>query len=60
MSVSGIRVVTVGCGHGLLHQIYEDIARAAAERGWDNVDLVIIGGDFQVSISSFGEYIQAN
>ncbi|KAJ5227496.1 Lariat debranching enzyme [Penicillium citrinum] len=47
MSVSGIRVVTVGCGHGLLHQIYEDIARAAAERGWDNVDLVIIGGDFQ-------------
>ncbi|KAJ5241661.1 lariat debranching enzyme [Penicillium citrinum] len=43
-----------------VYQIYEDIARAAAERGWDNVDLVIIGGDFQVSISSFGEYIQAN
>lgn len=35
-------------GHGCLHSIYASVERAAALKGWDGVDLLIIGGDFQV------------
>lgn len=39
-------------GHGSLNDIYETVDRKATEKGWDSVDLVIIGGDFQVSTLS--------
>lgn len=35
-------------GHGKLHDIYAAVKHAAKSKGWDGVDLVIIGGDFQV------------
>ena len=35
-------------GHGTLHAIYASIERACAVKGWSGVDLLIIGGDFQV------------
>lgn len=35
-------------GHGTLHAIYASIEEACEAKGWDGVDLVIIGGDFQV------------
>ncbi|KAL4996083.1 lariat debranching enzyme, C-terminal domain-containing protein [Aspergillus recurvatus] len=44
---SGVRVAVEGCGHGCLHSIYASVERAAALKGWDGVDLLIIGGDFQ-------------
>ncbi|PYI11496.1 RNA lariat debranching enzyme [Aspergillus sclerotiicarbonarius CBS 121057] len=44
---ASIRVALEGCGHGCLHDIYASVARAAELKGWDGVDLVIIGGDFQ-------------
>ncbi|GCB20207.1 lariat debranching enzyme [Aspergillus awamori] len=44
---SSIRVAFEGCGHGCLHDIYASVDKAAALKGWDGVDLVIIGGDFQ-------------
>lgn len=37
-------------GHGSLNLIYDTVAKFAAERGWDGVDIVIIGGDFQVCL----------
>ncbi|KAJ6439664.1 lariat debranching enzyme [Purpureocillium lavendulum] len=43
----GVRVAVEGCGHGTLHAIYDSVARSCQERGWDGVDLLIIGGDFQ-------------
>jgi hypothetical protein len=36
-----------------LHDIYAKVNETAASRGWDGVDLLIIGGDFQVRLSSF-------
>lgn len=36
-------------GHGSLNAIYDEVKKKATLRGWDHVDLVIIGGDFQVS-----------
>ncbi|KAJ5690747.1 Lariat debranching enzyme [Penicillium macrosclerotiorum] len=45
--IDGIRVVTVGCGHGSLGLIYDQVDKVAVEQGWDTVDCVIIGGDFQ-------------
>ncbi|KAI9930507.1 hypothetical protein ASPWEDRAFT_171135 [Aspergillus wentii DTO 134E9] len=42
-----LRVAVEGCGHGCLHDIYASVERAAALKGWDGVDLLIIGGDFQ-------------
>lgn len=36
-----------GCGHGTLHAIYASVKKSAEARGWDGVDLLIIGGDFQ-------------
>ncbi|KAL6235806.1 hypothetical protein BDW75DRAFT_128033 [Aspergillus navahoensis] len=44
---SGVRVAVEGCGHGCLHSIYASVERAATLKGWDGVDLLIIGGDFQ-------------
>ncbi|KAF7159973.1 hypothetical protein CNMCM6106_007388 [Aspergillus hiratsukae] len=41
------RVAFEGCGHGRLHDIYDSVSRSATRRGWDGVDLVVIGGDFQ-------------
>lgn len=35
-------------GHGTLDAIYMAVQRACEVRGWDGVDLLIIGGDFQV------------
>jgi lariat debranching enzyme len=31
-----------------LNAIYESVKKASEVRGWDGVDLLIIGGDFQV------------
>ncbi|KAH8696340.1 lariat debranching enzyme, C-terminal domain-containing protein [Talaromyces proteolyticus] len=42
-----IRVALEGCGHGKLHDIYSKVTETAASKGWDGVDLLIIGGDFQ-------------
>ncbi|ERS94943.1 hypothetical protein HMPREF1624_08654 [Sporothrix schenckii ATCC 58251] len=47
--VGGVRVAIEGCGHGALDAIYGAIDASCAERGWDGVDLVIIGGDFQAT-----------
>jgi hypothetical protein len=34
-------------GHGTLHAIYASVKKSCEVRGWDGVDLLIIGGDFQ-------------
>jgi lariat debranching enzyme len=52
MEQQGVRIAITGCGHGVLNSIYASIEHAAHLEGWDNVDLVIIGGDFQVSSTS--------
>ncbi|KAL4780994.1 lariat debranching enzyme, C-terminal domain-containing protein [Aspergillus varians] len=44
---SSVRVAVEGCGHGCLHDIYASVEKAATLKGWDAVDLLIIGGDFQ-------------
>ncbi|EHA47612.1 lariat debranching enzyme [Pyricularia oryzae 70-15] len=46
-SPDGLRVAVHGCGHGVLNAIYAAVAISCKERGWDTVDLLIIGGDFQ-------------
>ncbi|CEJ85649.1 Putative RNA lariat debranching enzyme [[Torrubiella] hemipterigena] len=46
-SVKGVRIAIEGCGHGTLDAIYASIESSYKARGWDGVDLVIIGGDFQ-------------
>ncbi|EED13135.1 RNA lariat debranching enzyme, putative [Talaromyces stipitatus ATCC 10500] len=43
----GVRIALEGCGHGKLHDIYAKVTEGAKAKGWDGVDLVIIGGDFQ-------------
>lgn len=64
--IQGLRVAVEGCvcleksqslpmltqtqGHGTLNAIYAATEKACQERGWQNVDLLIIGGDFQVNI----------
>ncbi|KAI5926005.1 lariat debranching enzyme, C-terminal domain-containing protein [Camillea tinctor] len=45
----GVRVAIEGCGHGTLDAIYDSVKRSSKARGWDGVDLVIIGGDFQAA-----------
>lgn len=35
-------------GHGVLNSIYASVTKAAQLKDWPGVDLVIIGGDFQV------------
>lgn len=44
----GLRIAVEGCGHGVLHEIYASVAKACELKGWPGVDLLIIGGDFQV------------
>ncbi|OJZ81021.1 hypothetical protein ASPFODRAFT_65529 [Aspergillus luchuensis CBS 106.47] len=44
---ASLRVAFEGCGHGCLHDIYASVDKAASLKGWDGVDLLIIGGDFQ-------------
>lgn len=43
----GLRIAVEGCGHGTLHAIYASVKKSCEVRGWDGVDLLIIGGDFQ-------------
>ena len=43
-----MRIAVEGCGHGVLHEIYASVAKACELKGWPDVDLLIIGGDFQV------------
>ncbi|KAK5199709.1 lariat debranching enzyme [Exophiala xenobiotica] len=43
----GVRMAVEGCGHGTLHAIYASIEEACRVKGWDGIDLLIIGGDFQ-------------
>ncbi|KAF2472121.1 uncharacterized protein BDR25DRAFT_221343 [Lindgomyces ingoldianus] len=43
----GLRIAVEGCGHGTLHAIYASIKKSCEVKGWDGVDLLIIGGDFQ-------------
>lgn len=49
MSQSAIRVAVEGCGHGTLNSIYASIEKSCEVKGWDGIDLLIIGGDFQAS-----------
>ena len=44
----GLRIAVEGCGHGVLHEIYASVAKACELKSWPDVDLLIIGGDFQV------------
>lgn len=44
---NGVRIAVEGCGHGVLHSIYASVDKACEKLGWESVDLVIIGGDFQ-------------
>ncbi|PYH49703.1 RNA lariat debranching enzyme [Aspergillus saccharolyticus JOP 1030-1] len=46
-SLASVRVAFEGCGHGCLNDIYASVENAATLKGWDGVDLVVIGGDFQ-------------
>jgi len=48
MEEKGVRIAVEGCGHGTLHAIYASVERSCAVKGWPGVDLLIIGGDFQV------------
>ncbi|KAK0766999.1 hypothetical protein N5P37_000729, partial [Trichoderma harzianum] len=43
----GVRIAVEGCGHAKLNAIYTSVEQSAQERGWDGVDVLIIGGDFQ-------------
>ena len=47
--VQGYRTNTLQ-GHGTLNAIYAAVDESCKIRGWDGVDLVVIGGDFQVSL----------
>lgn len=40
-------------GHGTLNAIYAAVEKSCQERNWDGVDLLIIGGDFQVCSTPF-------
>lgn len=42
-----MRIAVEGCGHGTLHSIYASVNKTCQAQGWDGVDLLIIGGDFQ-------------
>ncbi|TPX18016.1 uncharacterized protein E0L32_011927 [Thyridium curvatum] len=46
-TAQGVRVAVEGCGHGTLHAIYAAVEASSKARGWDGVDVLIIGGDFQ-------------
>ncbi|KAI1492388.1 lariat debranching enzyme, C-terminal domain-containing protein [Biscogniauxia mediterranea] len=47
LSAEGVRVAIEGCGHGTLNAIYDAVRKSSKVRGWDGVDVLIIGGDFQ-------------
>ncbi|KAF2739990.1 DBR1-domain-containing protein [Polyplosphaeria fusca] len=47
LATNGLRIAVEGCGHGTLHAIYASIDQSCKLKGWDGVDLLIIGGDFQ-------------
>ncbi|KAK4697086.1 lariat debranching enzyme, partial [Lecanoromycetidae sp. Uapishka_2] len=55
-----MRVAIQGCGHGTLHSIYASIKKSCEVKRWNGIDLLIIGGDFQVrkyrAIGDFHEY----
>ncbi|EXJ94110.1 hypothetical protein A1O1_02503 [Capronia coronata CBS 617.96] len=44
---ASVRVAIEGCAHGTLHAIYASVEEACRVKGWDGIDLLIIGGDFQ-------------
>ena len=44
---SSVRVAIEGCGHGTLNAIYASVKKSCEVKGWDGVDVLIIGGDFQ-------------
>ncbi|KAK1703206.1 lariat debranching enzyme, C-terminal domain-containing protein, partial [Colletotrichum lupini] len=46
---NGVRIAVEGCGHGTLNAIYAAVEASCTARGWDGVDLLIIGGDFQAA-----------
>lgn len=48
----GLRIAVEGCGHGKLHDIYASVQKSCELKGWPSVDLLIIGGDFQVCRSN--------
>ncbi|KAL9096981.1 MAG: hypothetical protein Q9165_000945 [Trypethelium subeluteriae] len=50
-----LRVAIEGCGHGTLHAIYASVEQSCKSKGWDGVDCLIIGGDFQVRESKYRE-----
>lgn len=41
-------MLTTVKGHGTLNAIYAATEKACEARSWDGVDVLIIGGDFQV------------
>ncbi|KAI1110644.1 lariat debranching enzyme, C-terminal domain-containing protein [Nemania sp. NC0429] len=43
----GVRVAVAGCGHGTLDALYAAVDTARQAQGWSDVDLFIVGGDFQ-------------
>lgn len=47
LTKEGLRIAVEGCGHGTLHAIYASVKKSCELKGWDGVDLLIIGGDFQ-------------
>ncbi|KAI1799174.1 lariat debranching enzyme, C-terminal domain-containing protein [Daldinia bambusicola] len=47
--VDGVRIAYEGCGHGTLDAIYASVTTCCKRRGWNGVDLLIIGGDFQAA-----------
>ncbi|KAI1210793.1 lariat debranching enzyme, C-terminal domain-containing protein [Annulohypoxylon truncatum] len=42
-----LRIAVAGCGHGTLDALYASAQASCEARGWDNLDLFIVGGDFQ-------------
>ncbi|KAL8997971.1 MAG: hypothetical protein Q9169_002893 [Polycauliona sp. 2 TL-2023] len=48
-----MRIAVEGCGHGTLHAIYASVEKTCQIHGWNGVDLLIIGGDFQAVRNSY-------
>jgi lariat debranching enzyme len=48
LTKEGLRIAVEGCGHGTLNAIYASVKKSCELKDWDGVDLLIIGGDFQV------------
>ncbi|KAI2463344.1 lariat debranching enzyme, C-terminal domain-containing protein [Annulohypoxylon bovei var. microspora] len=43
----GLRIAVAGCGHGTLDALYASAQASCEARQWEDLDLFIIGGDFQ-------------